>query len=578
MFLIKRIIIFVLPLFFLTFQWLSNTNFFKEVVLSSLKSFSLFLLSGNCSWKYLSDGYSWNVALPDFYSKYHISILYFPSEDHIYEIQGNEIPYARYFSYQVYEPSIKHGNAIDSINDRQIQTDGEYNMNAYKNLTFARSKCRQGSYSIYISNDGKKGFTNEIQGLPSGQQKGWFILFLRLYILPEDKPPKTLKHCNMFYQNGSALIESAADQQHEVWGWVKKPKIFLHLTKVKVNNYYSENTLPMKNSRELNRYQILLQEIRYCEDRWNWNEKLFYFLRKILSILKLLFPTLKKPLRNVRDSFDANLDNNIYLPSYNDRIGTFNNHDARYIGGATDNVKLSKSFLNSKIKTDLRLQDNSSIALWASIKGTLPLTPGSLYEPPFIANICSYDIRYISISSGDRSFPLQTHSTINDNDIKRYYKNIRYANFQDDNSSYNNINFNIWIGPENSEIPFLAHKTKSIILRWPSKRSFSSSRVSQRNYAVDYPGFLIRQLYAVYEMDDKESCPISNLDQNKQKKSTVAEIIPKECSLSSNQCCGDKELKESCHLPEFLSSQLQSYYPKVTYYMNVPNVTLLQLN
>ena len=88
----------------------------------------------------------------------------------------------------------------------------------------------------------------------------------------------------------------------------------------------------------------------------------------------------------------------------------------------------------------------------------------------------------------------------------------------------------------------------------------------------------MRQLYAVYEMDDKESCPISNLDQNKQKKSTVAEIIPKECSLSSNQCCGDKELKESCHLPEFLSSQLQSYYPKVTYYMNVPNVTLLQLN
>jgi len=59
--------------------------------------------------------------------------------------------------------------------------------------------------------------------------------------------------------------------------------------------------------------------------------------------------------------------------------------------------------------------------LWARVSGILPQTPTSLYEEPYVGNMKDYDVRYISISSVNRSPPSIVYQTVKDEEIVEHY-------------------------------------------------------------------------------------------------------------------------------------------------------------
>lgn len=81
--------------------------------------------------------------------------------------------------------------------------------------------------------------------------------------------------------------------------------------------------------------------------------------------------------------------------------------------------------------------------LWARISAHLPRVPGSLYDPPYIANTSAWDVRYVSISSFSRALPLRSYSTMSDRMIRRHYAN---------DPSWDR-KFTLWIGPVGAPEP-----------------------------------------------------------------------------------------------------------------------------
>jgi hypothetical protein len=86
--------------------------------------------------------------------------------------------------------------------------------------------------------------------------------------------------------------------------------------------------------------------------------------------------------------------------------------------------------------------------LWARVMARLPRTPRSLYAAPYIANQSSYEVRYVSITSGSRAFPLRSYGTLTDKAIRQHYQNkLKGPHEQWDHR------FILWIGPADAPVP-----------------------------------------------------------------------------------------------------------------------------
>ena len=79
----------------------------------------------------------------------------------------------------------------------------------------------------------------------------------------------------------------------------------------------------------------------------------------------------------------------------------------------------------------------------------LPRTPASLYQAPYISNSSAWDVRYVSISSGSRAFPLKVYGTLTDSAIRHHYAKRGKAW---------DGRFVIWIGPSGEQVPELARR------------------------------------------------------------------------------------------------------------------------
>ena len=60
--------------------------------------------------------------------------------------------------------------------------------------------------------------------------------------------------------------------------------------------------------------------------------------------------------------------------------------------------------------------------LWARVEATLPRVPRAQYEPPYVADTDSVDVRYVSLSTVNQSPPKKVWATIQDTDIIQHYQ------------------------------------------------------------------------------------------------------------------------------------------------------------
>jgi hypothetical protein len=171
----------------------------------------------------------------------------------------------------------------------------------------------------------------------------------------------------------------------------------------------------------------------------------------LLDYLAELLP----PLRNGEGILKENMPHNFFLPKYSDRKGYMASKDAMYIGkpyrahhcrqlagpgpdGAGTCFAAAASMADHAVLGEGR-------DLWARVTGKLPRTPGSLYSAPFIANVSDYQVRYVSLSTGSRTFPCRNHETMSDWELEAFYKGWvreRYGDAAEWDRMYT-----IWVGP-----------------------------------------------------------------------------------------------------------------------------------
>ena len=95
--------------------------------------------------------------------------------------------------------------------------------------------------------------------------------------------------------------------------------------------------------------------------------------------------------------------------------------------------------------------------LWARVTGRLPRTANSLYEPPFIANVTDYEVRYVSLSSVSRSPPYRAYQTVHDLDIIQHYLAKEGPEWEKDRP------FTLWFGPPDlteAELPTIIEQER----------------------------------------------------------------------------------------------------------------------
>ena len=89
------------------------------------------------------------------------------------------------------------------------------------------------------------------------------------------------------------------------------------------------------------------------------------------------------------------------------------------------------------VESDRRVPESHSV--WARLRGRLPVTPGGLYSPPYIANATDYDVRYVSLSSVHRTIPFRGHGTVADTSIIDHYQ-AKYGDEWD-------RHYTVWVVP-----------------------------------------------------------------------------------------------------------------------------------
>lgn len=96
-------------------------------------------------------------------------------QEEVYRIRGR-YPYVRYFSFTVYDSGLQ---SVTTLHDKQIQP--SWGKNPFNDLS--TTEADMGSYEIYLTKDGKRGYPNEMAALPPGSTSVYAFLALRLQLL-----------------------------------------------------------------------------------------------------------------------------------------------------------------------------------------------------------------------------------------------------------------------------------------------------------------------------------------------------------------------------------------------------------
>ena len=96
-------------------------------------------------------------------------------QEEVYRIRGR-YPYVRYFSFTAYDSRLQ---SVTTLHDTQIRPSS--GKNPFNDLTTTEADI--GSYEIYLTKDGKRGYPNELAALPPGSTSVYALLVLRLQML-----------------------------------------------------------------------------------------------------------------------------------------------------------------------------------------------------------------------------------------------------------------------------------------------------------------------------------------------------------------------------------------------------------
>jgi len=478
-----------------------------------------------CSWRYMysqlsRDSSAWNVAFPDQNSIYHAMLVYFNKDDE-FVIKGPNIPYVRYFSLQTYDPSAA---SIDSKIDYQLRTEYNSGSNAYSNATCGEAGDPQGSFDIRITAHGNKyqsnGFINELAALHKDRKAGFFFLFLRLYDpepYPEDGESWNKKMAPMINECYGVEGYGANLEEAKRWGWVCPPIL-----------------------KRTNAGSGIMTELPYCvkgrDDQFkNYNQG------ATPGRLCLLRPNSK---------------NNLFLPANSNMHGMFRNKDANYLMGCA----LHDEGIG-------RIRGKRDGKLWARLSGKLPKTPNSLYDTPYVGDPLEYDIRYISISSINRSPPSAVMMTLKDDEILSHLRSLG-------GDAERNREYVIWFGPDESEMPQVAKDEGGIFVPWPREYQEDDKGNVSFGDLVPYPGILYREILSQSQvLDDYEVTyeeGITDIIRNhcfgeakQEREATWRRNLRPYCYEET--CCGDSP-PECCRERRHIHETMRGHYPKVDYY------------
>ena len=147
------------------------------------------------AWSIFVNLTSWNIKFPDGNAIYQVTLIEMLTADKI--IIELDIPYSRYFSYQIYDYNF---NSYGSIVDYNIYTDG---LNCFNEICSNYSSY-QGSTLIEFK---KQGEINSNNGIIINSTSNYFVIVYRLYDIDVN-------------------IENDMMDGEKYFGWIEKPKIY----------------------------------------------------------------------------------------------------------------------------------------------------------------------------------------------------------------------------------------------------------------------------------------------------------------------------------------------------------------
>jgi hypothetical protein len=489
-----------------------------------------------CSWRYQysqlsSPTSAWNVAFPDQNSVYQAMLVYFNKHDE-FVLNGPQLPYVRYFSLQTYD---NVAASVDSVRDYQVRTEYMSNSNVYANATAGEFREPNGAFDVRITAHGGRyddnGFINELAALPINKRSGFFFLFLRFYD-PEPFPESVDTFKNKMSPIldscfGSTLSSSEAMDQAKRWGWVCPPAL-----------------------KRTNAKGGLMQTLPYCVHGRSDS-----------------FKEYDQGLQPGKDCMlEPNTDNNMFLPPNSKMNGEFRNKDATYLYGCVEQVKSSKSS-----------------SLWSRLSGVLPVSTVSLYSSPYVGEPENYEVRYVSISSINRSPPSIVYKTFMDEEILS--ANAALGKFADDGSV--DRRYVMWFGPDEGSMPEAAKLEGGIFVPWAREVEEDEGGEVDFGDLVPHPGILYREILSqsqVMGSDEakyqqgvadilKASCWGSGGDSVEEVGGAAEEEEGKPPTLErglwddcdERLCCGNSP-PTCCRGRSHIQATMRQHYPTVSYY------------
>lgn len=487
-----------------------------------------------CSWRYQysqlsSETSAWNVAFPDKNSVYQAMMVYFNPNDE-FVMNGPSLPYVRYFSLQTYD---NVAASVDAVRDYQVRTEFMSNSNVYMNSTAGETGEPNGAFDLRITAHGSKyddnGFINELAALPATKRSGFFFLFLRFYD-PEPFPQSSDTFKNkmgpvMDECYGSHLSESDSMSQAKKWGWVCPPAL-----------------------KRTNTNGGLMQVLPYCIHGRDDN-----------------FKDYDQGIEPGKDCMlEPNSNNNLFLPANSKMDGEFRNRDATYLFGCAEQVTNTG-----------KLRGGGKGGMWARLTGTLPRTTTSLYTSPFVGEPDNYDVRYISISSINRSPPSAVFETFMDEDILLH--NEKVGKVGEDGEV--DRTYVIWYGPDEEDMPEAAQLEGGMYMPWPREVKEDEDGTISYGDLNPFPGILYREVLSQSQV----------LGEDAEYKHGVCDIVRDSCwqgeeakegdgegvvafkrklfdDCDEKLCCGNSP-PACCRGRSHIQATMREHYPSIAYYM-----------
>ncbi|GMI32325.1 hypothetical protein TrRE_jg6375 [Triparma retinervis] len=477
-------------------QGLEPLEYLDSYLPSAPSSHATYVKYPYCSWRYQysqlsSPSSAWNVAFPDQNSVYQAMLVYFNKHDE-FVLNGPRLPYVRYFSLQTYD---NKAASVDSVRDYQVRTEYMSNSNVYSNATAGGEGEPNGAFDVRITPHGGRydnnGFINELAALPLTKRSGFFFLFLRFYDpepFPEsadtfkDKMSPVMESCY-----GSSLSSQESMEQAKKWGWVCPPAL-----------------------KRTNAGGGLMQTLPYCVHGRDDSFK--------------GYDQGKEPGKECM--LEPNTDNNMFLPPNSKMNGEFRNKDATYLYGCAEQVSPEKGS-----------------GLWARLSGTLPTSTTSLYSSPYVGEPEAYDVRYISISSINRSPPSVVYRTFMDEEILA--ANAELGKFGDDGEA--DRRYVMWFGPDEDSMPEAAKLEGGIFVPWAREILEDDGGEVEFGDLIPHPGILYREI----------------LSQSQESELELERALWDDCD--ERLCCGNSP-PACCRGRSHIQATMRQHYPSISYY------------